>query len=235
MPVYRLFSLISAILMTLALWISGKVYLEGNTCFVLQVVAYLLLAVSSWLIGVWAAAFVLLMCAVTLILKMLRRYPFSVMRVFLLITLAGGLLVNNVGWRGIPVILASLGVVGRHAYQYKHRLPWHLSYDDSEDGSDQNCLVVLSQMDNANRQRGHALDLFMENIIGTALWGLHAWLVQDYCQIAFRGVELLVNALNYARRIWPVFSAVLCDTIPNPGGSKRKKLPGRKKKRNWII
>ena len=77
-------SLIAVIAMAIAFWASGM-YMESNIVFILQIAAYLLLAASSWLIGVRAAAFVLAMCAITLTLKTLRRFPAHVMFIFLVL------------------------------------------------------------------------------------------------------------------------------------------------------
>ena len=51
MPTNELLSLLSVIAMAIAFWASGM-YMESEIVFMLQIVAYLLLAASSWLIGI---------------------------------------------------------------------------------------------------------------------------------------------------------------------------------------
>ena len=217
MPLNEILSLAAVIVMALAFWCS-KMYLENeNTVFVLQIVGYLLWSASSWLIGIRSAALVFAICAVTLTLKMLHRFRALVMFSFLAATLVSGLIINNSGWIGILPIIAGLGVIYRHAFGYV--VP----------------IAILDKMDNAYRMPANALGLFMYNIVGVILWGVYAWLIGDKFMLIWRAFMLLLNLHNYAIRIWPMLSRSLATAIPDPSGSKRRKYPGQKKKRDWTI
>lgn len=227
-------SLIAVIAMAIAFWASGM-YMESNIVFILQIAAYLLLAASSWLIGVRAAAFVLAMCAITLTLKTLRRFPAHVMFIFLLVALAGGLIVNNSGWLGMLPILAGLGVIYRHAYAYTmpslaERFDIHYPLDIEKWHG-----TLFPKMDNAYRLPRHAVDLFLYNIVGVVLWGVYAWQVGDRYMMIWRGIMLFFNVINYARRIWPTISRMLARALPAPDRYKRRRYPGKKGKRDWVI
>lgn len=208
---YEILSLLSVIAMAIAFWGSGT-FMESEIVSYLQIVAYLLFAASSWFVGVHAAAFAMVMCAITLALKTIRRFPAKVMFAFLVVTLAGGLILNNSGWLGLLPVLAAMGVIYRHAYQF-------------------------SRMDNAYRYRMHAIDLFLHNILGVFLWGVYAWLIGDIYMIAWRGFMLLINLFNYAQRIWPDISRLLADALPNPDRHKRRKYAGLREWGwgKWII
>ena len=221
MELHNILSLLSAIAMAVAFW-SSDLTLESNIVFVLQIVGYLLLAASSWLIGAYSAVFALAMCAITLFMKMERRYPYKVIPVFALITLVGGLLVNNRGWIGVLPVLAGCGVVVRHAYQYKEHLPLGLFPRDMWDDVRAHAWIVLQKMDNANRHDNHALDVFLENIAEVALWGAFAWLVGDSITMYWRGIMLAVNLVNYIKRIGRLFNALLDRALPSPRARRKR-------------
>lgn len=226
-------SLIAAIAMAAAFW--GGIFMERSVVYILQIAAYLFLAASSWLIGVRVAAFVLAMCAITLTLKTLRRFPPHVMLVFLLITLVGGLIVNNSGWLGVLPIVAGMGVVYRHAY--KHTMPSLAEQFDIHFPLDVEKwrLTLYPRMDNAYRLPMHAVDLFLYNIVGVVLWAVYAWQVGDRYMMIWRGIMLFFNIINYARRIWPPISRMLAKALPDPARYKRRRYPGKKGKRDWVI
>lgn len=232
-----LLSLLSAAAMAFG-FRSGAKRLDGNAGFVLQIIGYLLLGASSWLAGGFSAALVLAMCAATLLLKMLRRFPPRVMAAFLAATLIGGILVNNRGWAGLLPVAAGAGVVFRHAYVYRFHLPLRFFSKEVRENVRRQSLIVLSRMDNANRMYGqaHALDLFLENIVGVALWAGYAWIAGDIPTLVWRGVMLALNLCDGARRIWPVVYDALDDILPSPGRSRRKRKPGmRRDGGRWMV
>lgn len=230
----EILSVASIIAMAMAFWCS-RAFLQGNAVFILQIAGYLLLAASSWLIGVHSTAFVLILCAFTLFLKMIHRFQLKTMAVFAVITLLGGLILNDHGWVGILPILASVGVVVRHTYQYRLHLPSKLVPLSMRNDIREYSWTVLSKMDNANRQSSHALDLFLENIIGVILWGAYAWLINDRYTFYWRCFMLAVNLLNYLRRMKRIFNRLINNVLPAPSRSKRRKLPRKKNERDWII
>lgn len=231
MELNNILSLLSVITMATAFW-SSRLYLESNIVFVLQIVGYLLLAASSWIIGAYSAVVALVMCAVTLFLKMERKYPYKVMCVFALVTLIGGLAVNNKGWIGVLPVLAGFGVVFRHSYQYKEHLPMGLFPKSMWDDIKAHTWNVLERMDNANRRHNHALDVFLENIVGVALWGAFAWRVDDTYMLYWRGVMLLINLVDYIKRLRPVINALLDRAFPS---SKTRRGKSTVQKINWTI
>ena len=91
---------------------------------------------------------------------------------------------------------------------------------------------VLERMDNANRRHNHALDVFLENIVGVALWGAFACLVGDTYMLYWRGVMLLINLVDYIRRLRPVINALLDRAFPS---SKTRRGTSSGQKINWTI
>ena len=235
MPLNQWLSLLSVVFMAIAFWCS-HIYLENeNLVFIFQIIGYLLLAASSWLIHVHAAAFVLVLCAVTLTLKMLRRLPGGVTLPFVVVALIGGLILNNSGWIGVLPVLAGTGVIYRHAFRHTYALPLGMPRNGSFKGVDQFQLTMLDKMDNAYRYESNALGLFLYNIVGVIMWGAYAWLVGDWYMTIWRGVMLLFNIINYAKRIWPPVSRMLARVLPNPDRNKRRKYAGKRNKRDWFI
>ena len=228
---HNIFSLLSVIAMAVAMW-STRLRLESNIVFVLQIIGYLLLAASSWVIGAYSAVAALAMCAVTLFLKMIRKYPYQAVPVFALITLIGGLAVNNKSWVGVLPILAGVGVVVRHSYRYKEHLPLGMFPKSMWDDIRSYTWTVLPQMDNANRRPNHALDVFLENIVGVALWGSYAWLIGDMAMLYWRGFLLAVNMVNFLKRLGPLINRFLNRALP-PSRSRRRSAS--RKKVNWTI
>lgn len=231
MELHNILSLLSVIAMAIALW-SSRLRLESNIIFALQIIGYLLLAASSWVIGAYSAVAALAMCAFTLFLKMIRKYPYKAGPIFALITLICGVAVNNKGWIGILPVLAGFGVVVRHSYRYKEHLPLGLFPKSMWDDIRSYSWTVLSQMDNANRQYNHALDVFLENIVGVALWGSYAWLIGDIYVFYWRGFLLAVNMVNFLKRLRPLINRLLSRALPS-SKTRRKRKPG--KKINWTI
>ena len=234
MALNDILSLSSAIIFALVLW-SSRLYMEGNILFYFQIVAYVLLAVSSWLIGWYSTAFVLIMCAVTLFLKIEYRYSPTLMIVFSAITLAGGLLLNNHGWIGVFPVVAAVGVVARHVYRYREHMPLGLFPKDLWEVVREHTWVVLSKVDNANRMPGHVFDVFMENIVGVVLWGLYAKAIGDNYQLYMRGIMLAVNLLDFVRRLIPFFIGLVRYLLPTPKRNMRRGMAVPKKKLSWII
>ena len=234
MALNEILSLGSAILFALALW-SGRLYMEGNIVFYFQIVAYLLLALSSWLIAWYSTAFVLTMCAVTLFLKTKYKYSSSLMLIFSAVTLVGGLLLNNHGWIGVLPVVAAVGVVMCHVYRYREHMPLGLFPKDLWEDVIKYSWVVLSKVDNANRMPGHVLDLFLENIVGVVLWGLYAREIGDDYQLYLRGIMLVVNAFDFIKRMVPFCAGLARYLLPTPKRSRRRGMAVPKKKLNWII
>lgn len=148
MPLYQWLSMLSVIVMALAFWRSTSIDGNINTVFALQIAGYLLWAVASWLAGVRSAALVFTICAITLTLRMLRRFPSLVMFSFLAATLAACLIVNNSGWMGILPILAGMGVIYRHAFGQAGSLTRE---------ERRRSFTFLNKMDNAYRLPDNAL------------------------------------------------------------------------------
>lgn len=211
MELNNLFSLLSVIVMAFALWCS-RLYLESNIVYVLQIIGYALLAASSWFAGIHSAVLVFVMCAVTLLLKIIGKYPYRAIPFLVLGTLVGGLLVNNSGWVGVLPVAAGTGVVFRHAYYYSNYLP--------------------SKMDNANRRSGHALDIFLENVIEVAMWGVYALLIGDRFMLYWRGFSLVLNLVNYVKRCKGIINTCLDKVIPHTNSKGR---PIQRKKIDWVI
>lgn len=230
----EILSLGSAILFALALW-SGRLYLEGNILFFFQIAAYLLLAASSWLIAWYSTAFVLTMCAVTLFLKIKYRYSPTLMLLFSVATLAGGLLLNNHGWIGVLPVVAAVGVVARHVYRYREHMPLGLFPKDLWEFVREHTWVTLSKVDNANRMSGHVLDVFMENIVGVVLWGLYARAIGDNYQLYMRGIMLAVNVLDFVRRLVPFIIRLVRCLLPTPKRNRRRGMAVPRRKMSWII
>lgn len=228
-------SLLSAVALAAAFWISSRDFGRENIIFGLQVAAYLLLAASSWLVGVRAAAFVLAMCAVTLTLKAIRKFPATVMFIFLLATLAGGLIVNNSGWLGVLPILAASGVVYRHAYRRTMPSISEILGIGSKEERKKGRVILLPKMDNAYRMPANAIDLFLHNIVGVVLWGAYAWQTGDRFMAAWRGIMLVINAFDYGRRIWPPISSVLASALPASDDHKRRRYPGKRNRGKWVV
>ena len=202
-------SLCSVIAMAIAFLGSG-IFLESNIVAWLQVAGYLLLAASYWLAGARAVALVLAICAITHAFKTLDMLRARVIYAFLAVALLGGAILNNSGWLGALPILAALGVICGH---YNRQI----------------------EMDNASRCRGHAVDVFLYNIVGVTLWGVFAWSIGDRYMAAWRAFMLLVNLVDYIKRIWPKISHALARAVPDPGGHRRNRYPGQRKRGGWII
>ena len=234
MPLNEILSLAAVIIMAIAFW-SSRLYLESNIVFVLQIIGYLLWAASSWIIGVRAAVLAFGICAVTLVLKVFRRNRPQIMLPFLMLTLVGGLIVNNSGWLGIPPILAAMVVVYVRPFKEWDHLP--LFFFPKKDWEDiiKSGWIVLPKMDNALRLSAHAIDVFLDNIIGVALWGAYAWMIGDRYMLAWRCAMLAINLFDFSKRIWPVMSGILADALSDPDRRKRKKLPGQRKRSRWVI
>ena len=227
-------SLLGVMAMAAAVWAGGMVRKDGAV-FVLQIVGYLLLAVSSWVVGVRAATLALAMCAVTLALKALGRFPVPVAILCLLVTLTGGLIVNDSGWLGLLPVLAGAGVVYQHAMRYQSRSLMAVVGIGNAKERNRWRVMMLPKVDNALRLPTHAIELLLHNIVGVVLWGAYAWRVGDRFMLAWRCLMLAVNLVNFARRIWPPLSRTLGRLVPVPGESKRRKLPGQGRREDWII
>ena len=234
MAVNEMLSLGAAILFALALW-SGRLYLEGNILFFFQIVAYLLLAASSWVIGWYSTALVLTMCAVTLFLKIKYRYSPTLMVLFSVATLAGGLLLNNHGWIGVLPVVAAVGVVARHVNRYREHMPLGLFPKELWETIRGYTWVTLSKVDNANRMPGHVLEVFLENIVGVVLWGLYARAIRDDYQMYMRGIMLAVNAFDFLKRLIPFFIRLVRCLLPTSKRNRRRGMAVPKKKLSWII
>ena len=234
MPLNEILSLAAVIIMALAFW-SSRMYLESNIVFVLQIIGYLLWAASSWVIGVRAAVLAFAVCAITLTLKIFRKNGPQIMLPFLVLTLVGGLIVNNSGWLGVLPILAAMVVVFVRPFKQWDHLP--LFFFPKRDWEDiiQSGWFVLPKIDNALRLSAHVIDVFLDNIIGVVLWGAYAWMIGDRFMLAWRCVMLAINLFNFCKRIWPALSGVLAETLPDPNRRKRRKLPGQRKRSRWII
>ena len=234
MPLNNLLSLAAVIVMAIAFWCGG-LYLESNIVFVLQIIGYALWAASSWLIGVRSAVLAFAICAVTLVLKVFRRHRPRIMLPFLVLTLVGGLIVNNSGWMGVLPILAGMEVVYVRPFKQWDHFP--LFFFPKEDWEDirKHGWIVLPQMDNALRLSAHAIDVFLDNIIGVTLWGAYAWAAGDMYMFFWRCIMLAINLLDFSKRIWPVLSGILSDMLPDPNGRKRRILPGQRRRRRWVI
>lgn len=231
MELNNILSLLSVITMAIAFW-SSRLYLESNIVFVLQIAGYLLLAASSWITGAYSAVIALVMCAFTLFLKMEHKYPYKVMLVFTFVTLIGGLAVNNKDWIGALPVLAGFGVVFRHSYQYKRHLPLRLFPQSMWDDIRSYTWTELQRMENANRQQNHALDVFLENIVGVSLWGAYAWLVGDTYMLYWRGIMMMINLVDYIKRLRPVINTLLDRAFPS---SKTRRETCSGQKINWTI
>lgn len=234
MPLNEMLSLAAVIVMAIAFW-SSRLYLESNIVFFLQITGYLLWAASSWIIGVHAAVLAFAVCTVTLVFKIFRRNGPLEMLPFLVLTLAGGLIVNNSGWMGILPVLAAMEVVYVRPFRKWEYLP--LFFFPKRDWKDiiNSGWTVLPKMDNVLRLSAHAVDVFLDNILGVVLWGAYAWMVGDRYMLVWRCVMLAINLFDYCKRIWPVISRALSDTLPDPNRKKRKNLPGQRKRSRWII
>lgn len=234
MPLNEILSLAAVIVMAIAFW-SSRLYLESNIVFGFQIIGYLLWAASSWIIGVHAAVLAFGLCAVTLVLKVFHKHGPRIMLPFLVLTLVGGLIVNNSGWLGVLPVLAAMVVVYVRPFKQWDHLP--LLFFPKKDWDDiiKSGWTVLPKMDNALRLSAHAIDVFLDNIIGVALWGAYAWMIGDRYMLAWRCIMLAINLINFAKRLWPALSVVLADALPDPDRRKRKKLPGQRKRSRWVI
>ena len=235
MPISQWLSLLSVVVMALAFKCS-KIYLEnGSIVFILQVIGYMLLAASSWFAGVYAAVLSFAVCAVTLILKMFRLNRPRIMLPFLVLLPVGGLIVNNRGWLGVLPIIAGMGVVYFRPFQRKEHLPLFFFPRDMWDDIRNSGWIELPKMDNALRLYAHAIDVFLDNIVGVILWGVYALLIQDWFVFGWRCLMLLFNLIDFMKRIWPVASAALARAVPDPNRNKRRVLPGQRARSKWII
>lgn len=177
------------------------------------------------------------MCAITLLLKMIRRYPPLAGLACAAVTLLSGLLLNRQGWTGVLPVLAGTGVVFRHSYHYRSCLPAVLFPEGMWEKIQRQPMILLSRIDNANRMRGqsHALDLLLENIVAVALWGAYAWLMGDICMLCWRAVLLLLNLVDYCKRMKRILNCFLNGFIPSGGENKRRRYSGQSGKRHWSI
>lgn len=234
MPLNEILSLTAVIFMAIAFW-SSRLYLESNIVFFFQIIGYLLWAASSWLIGVHAAVLAFAICALTLVFKVLRRIGPLEMLPFLVLTLAVGFIVNNSGWLGVPPILAAMEVVYMRPFKKWEYLPLFFFPKRDWDDIIRSGWTVLPKMDNALRLSAHAIDVFLDNIIGVVLWGTYAWMIGDRYMLTWRCVMLAINLFNFCKRIWPAVSGTLSDALPDPDRRKRKNLPGQRKRSRWVI
>lgn len=210
-----------------ACWCRGA--LQGMV-FGCQILAYGLMAWSSWLIGVYAAVFGFGMCAIMLLLRALRLYPGRVvLNLTPIAVFAGCLIVNNRGWLGLPVACAALLTVNMQFYQ--SRIEFRRGPDPLTLRPRKPVYTYLCTVDEMRRERAYVFDLILENIVCVLLWGVYAHLVNDTPMRVLRGAQLAVNTADLLYRM----RYILIDLIPVPRRLQYKRPPMGKRERNWRI
>ena len=164
----------------------------------LMLLCYILWAASSWYYHVPAAVLVYAVCAVTLVLRIRKRFPFHWMLAAELITVVAGLIINRNGWAGILALAAGAYTIYSHTWE-NPEAPSPLRPFSPRAAR---IRFGRTHMDNANRASGYIWAILMENLVAVAGWMAFSWAIGDRITFGARTILLTVNVLDLAVRLY---------------------------------